>query len=75
MYLHIIHEYITKLIKLHKVTILSRLRTLKSSLGQLRQTLTNLKRPTSNRINQGLIEHSMSHQPFTAKVSKFNIAL
>ena len=63
MYLHIIHEYITKLINLHKVTILSRLRTLTLSLGLPRQRLTNLKRPTSNRINQGLIEHSKIESP------------
>ena len=43
--------YYKTLIGLHKVTILSRIRTLTLSLGLPRQRLTNLKQLTSNRIN------------------------
>ena len=43
--------YYKTLIKLHKVIILSRIRTLTSGLGLASQRLTNLKWPTSNRIN------------------------
>ena len=63
------------------MTILSRIENLNTSnLGLPRLRLTNLKCPTSNRVNYDLVEHGKIESPAIYNkslpiVSQFNIAL